>query len=167
MAAGVTYTPIATTTLGSAQASVTFGSGGTLSQAYTDLVLVCNFQLNTGSVNNLYLRFNGNTGSNYSDTLMYGQGSGYGGSGGHQNFSAMLIGDASTNWCTAIMNINNYSNSTTYKTVLCRYNDTTDAVMANIGLWRSTSAINTILIYPGSNSFNTGSIFTLYGITAA
>ena len=37
MAAGSTYTPIATTTLGSAQADVTFSS---ISGSYTDLVLI-------------------------------------------------------------------------------------------------------------------------------
>jgi hypothetical protein len=41
MPAGSTYTPIATTTLGSAQADVTFNSFS----GYTDLVLVANVQL--------------------------------------------------------------------------------------------------------------------------
>jgi hypothetical protein len=41
MAAGNTYTPLATQTLGSAAASVTFSS---ISGAYTDLVLVLNIK---------------------------------------------------------------------------------------------------------------------------
>jgi len=65
-----TYTPIATTTLGSAASSVTFSS---ISGAYTDLVLV-----GAGTLaSNLYLnvKFNNDTGSNYSRTELYGDGS--------------------------------------------------------------------------------------------
>ena len=63
----------------------------------------------------------------------------------------------------------NYANTTTYKTVLSRdaLNNASDgAVEAFVGLWRSTSAINTIQIKPDSGNFNTGT-FSLYGILAA
>jgi hypothetical protein len=43
-----TYEPIATTTLGTATASVTFSS---ISGAYTDLVLVCRYPWNQQLVN--------------------------------------------------------------------------------------------------------------------
>ena len=38
---------------------------------------------------------------------------------------------------------------------------------AIVNMWRSTSAINTILIYPFSGNWSTGSVFELYGIEAA
>jgi len=70
MAAGVTYTPIATTTLGSAQSSVTFNSFS----GYTDLVCVYS-TYSTVAVADIVIQFNGDTGSNYSATLLFGDGS--------------------------------------------------------------------------------------------
>ena len=72
MAAGSTYTPIATNTLGSAQASVTFSS---ISGSYTDLVLIINAGTSDASEQDCLIRVNGDTGSNYSATYMYGTGS--------------------------------------------------------------------------------------------
>jgi hypothetical protein len=66
-----TYEPIASQTLGSAVSSVTFSS---IPQNYTDLILVVNYGI---SANNFgaRIRFNGDTGSNYSDSFIYGTGS--------------------------------------------------------------------------------------------
>jgi hypothetical protein len=62
-----------------------------------------------------------------------------------------------------------YSNTTTYKTVLGRSSVTDFRVAAIIGLWRSTSAINTVSLRCDNASYNftAGSTFTLYGIKAA
>ena len=62
MAAGNTYVAIATNTLSSAAASVTFSS---ISGAYTDLVLVTNATLASGGAANLWCRFNGDGAANY------------------------------------------------------------------------------------------------------
>jgi hypothetical protein len=67
-----TYTPIATQTLGSAAASVTFSS---IPQGYTDLILVCSPVSTTGSNTFMWIRYNSDTGSNYSLTSMRGNGS--------------------------------------------------------------------------------------------
>ena len=64
MAAGITYTPITSTTLGSNTASVTFSS---ISSAYTDLVLVVAGALD-GANWVPTLQFNSDTGTNYSTT---------------------------------------------------------------------------------------------------
>ncbi len=62
----------------------------------------------------------------------------------------------------------NYSNATTYKTILVRGGDASQKVDATVNLWRSTSAITSITLFPGGgNSFLTGSTFSLYGIAAA
>jgi hypothetical protein len=164
-----TYTPIATTTLGSAQSSVTFS---TISGSYTDLVLVVSAAVATS--NDIRLRFNSDTGNNYSTTILYGTGSAAG-SARVSSESSILTDYYATPTSTLgnsahIISIQNYSNSTTYKTTLSRSNAAGTGVDATVGLWRSTSAITSLTLICGSTgsiNFNTGSTFTLYGIKAA
>jgi hypothetical protein len=161
--ASATYEPIATTTLGSAQSSVTFSS---ISGSYTDLVLVVNTANSTGQTD-IYLQFNSDSGNNYSKTQLYGTGSAAGSNRQTSYNSFTGFGYIGTTRGTAIGHIMNYSNSTTFKTVLARSNDTAGLVMANVGLWRNTAAITSILIGYGADNFIAGSTFTLYGISAA
>ena len=70
MAAGSTYSTIATTTLGTAQSSVTFNSFS----GYTDIIVVCNLAISSGTGNSK-IQFNSDTGSNYSGTTVEGTGS--------------------------------------------------------------------------------------------
>jgi hypothetical protein len=72
MPAGNTYEAIATQTLGSAAASVTFSS---IPSTYTDLVLVCNFETSSNAIAGVYIQFNGDTSTNYSSTNLIGNGS--------------------------------------------------------------------------------------------
>lgn len=159
-----TYTPIATTTLGSAAASYTFSS---ISGAYTDLILVIN-ALNASTDSVLMQVGNGSvdTGANYSNTRLEGNGSAAS-SGRASNVTYCDIGYGNNNQAL-IVQLMNYSNTTSYKSVLNRYNDTANVLGAKVNLWRSTSAINTIKIYNyGGTNFGAGSTFTLYGIKAA
>jgi hypothetical protein len=66
-----------------------------------------------------------------------------------------------------ILQIQNYSNTTTNKTMISRTNDAAVRVVAQVGLYRSTSAISRIDLDEvlGTN-FAVGSTFTLYGIKA-
>ena len=68
-----------------------------------------------------------------------------------------------------IISIQNYSNTTTYKTILSRTNTASSEVVAIVGLYRSTSAITSItaLAINGTGLFINGSGATLYGIAAA
>lgn len=160
----LTYTPIATNTLTSAQASVTFSS---ISSTYTDLILIENYSLSTLSQS--VLTFNGSA-TGYSNTNLYGNGTsatstrftGVGGIG-----SSPGIGDSANNQNVLIRQIQNYSNSTTYKTVIQRRNDASASVWATVGLWQSTSAITSITLTTNGGNYNIGSSFTLYGIKAA
>jgi hypothetical protein len=162
-----TYEKIATTTLGSATATVTFSS---ISGAYTDLVLVTGDILNTTNLANMYLRFNSDSGSNYSRVFIEGSGSAASASR-TTNETYMLAGrsyggDRTMN----IFHIQNYSNTTINKSVLCRYGSggTSSSTGATAGLWRSTSAIDSILIgIEGGYNFSSDATFTLYGIKAA
>jgi hypothetical protein len=157
-----TYEPIATQTLGSAAASVTFSS---ITGTYTDLIIICNMSNTVGNID-FTLRFNGDSGTNYSKTQLFGTGS----AAGSNNQSGATffggVGIIGTTIGTSIIHLNNYSNTTTNKTILARGNGE-NFVMANVGLWRNTSAINEVIIGTVSNNISAGSTFTLYGIKAA
>ena len=168
MAAGATYEPIATNTLGSAAASVTFSS---IPQGYTDLVLViaginssggsdaCVLQLGNSSID---------TATNYSTTYLYGVGSGSGSSGRQSNANFIQPDRSnSANQTSSVLQIQNYSNSTTYKTVISRSNNGSWGLDLFASVWRSTSSIDSIKVYPASGNMAIGSTFTLYGIKAA
>jgi hypothetical protein len=172
MAAGSTYTPIATQTLGSAALNVTFTS---ISGSYTDLVVVCNNLFSASGTPNLRVLFNTDTATNYSVTVLEGNGAtAY--SRRQSSISGIDLGyytslyptSTSTVPSDAIINVMNYSNSTTYKTVIARANSSYSGTSANVGLWRSTAAITSVRISNSSAvDFTAGSTFTLYGIAAA
>ena len=168
MAAGNTYEAIATQTLGSAASSVTFNS---IPSTYTDLVLVC--QPIAATASDGAIRVNSDTGSNYSITSVYGTGSA---AGSYRRSNATFIdynyyaGISTTFANQSLIHFMNYSNTTTYKTVLLNPRNANFAAESIVGLWRSTSAITSITL--GANSgfsinFSIGSTFSLYGILAA
>ena len=175
MAAGNTYTPLATSTLSGAQPSVSFAS---ISGSYTDLVLVASNLTTSINGSNFYFRCgNGtaDTGSNYSVTLISGDGTTA--ASGRQATQTKIIAGGfyagisnSTSYpAQVVINLMNYANTTTYKTILSRdaiAGSSSGAAEAFVGLWRSTSAINIITVSPDSGNFSTGT-FTLYGILAA
>ena len=165
MAAGATYEPIATNTLGTATSSVTFSS---ISGSYTDLVLILNAKNATGTDKAVALRFNGDTGSNYSMTRMSGNGSAAD-SDQSSNDTSMFLGlSNSTVYNSDIYQIMNYSNTTTYKTAIGRGNLADSRLRASVGLWRNTAAITSVTVVNGSSeNFIVGSTFTLYGIASA
>lgn len=164
-----TYTPIATTTLSSTQTTVTFSS---ISGSYTDLILVAVMKT-TGANYQPILRYNSDSGSNYSSTTVWGNGSSAG-SNRHTNQNGIYanpgsgIGTAGE-FMPWIINIMNYSNTTTYKTSVERFNNTPSVVNAGVGLWRNTAAITSVSLVAeaGSNDFQIGSTFTLYGVKSA
>lgn len=174
MAAGATYTPIATTTLGSNQTTVTFSS---ISTAYTDLVVVF-VPASSSGTNGVRVRVgNGSldTGSNYSGTYLNGNGTSAI-SNRDSNASQFQFNNSGTTTTlgnqVSIMHFLNYSNTTTYKTFLARNNSASANVEQAVGLWRSTSAINIIAFNintfgSSTGDFITGSTFTLYGIVCA
>jgi hypothetical protein len=166
-----TYEKIATTTLGSDTLYIDFTS---IAGTYTDLVLITNHFMTASCT--VGMRFNSDTGSNYSTTNLRGNGS-TASSGRESSATAIqnTLDDIARNPNTAnavtIWNVQNYSNSTTYKTVILRHNNaTSDAagVSAGVGLWRNTNAITAIRLLATSSaqSFKSGSTFTLYGIKA-
>jgi hypothetical protein len=167
MAAGNTYIPLASTTITSLTASVTFSS---ISSAYTDLVIIGSV-LGNGSMS-LDLQFNGDTATNYSYVPLDGSGTSTSSPRQTNTGSIQFAGwsrnlDSTTNPSTLIANIMNYSSTTKYKTALNRsmaLGTPGNCVDAFVGTWRSTAAITSITIR-GSVVANT--VFSLYGIAAA
>lgn len=158
-----TYEPISTQTIsGTSTSTVTFSS---IPQTYTDLVLVSALTQSADVAS--YLRFNSDTGTNYSRTRLLGTGSAATSARGTSETGIEFWAGTLTNFGNAIHQINNYSNTTTYKTSLGRINNTFDWLGANVGLWRSTSAITTVSFTVSSGYIIAGSTFTLYGIKAA
>ena len=112
------------------------------------------------------MRFNGDTGSNYSTTRILGSGSAAS-SARESNVTRCVAGFIENGQTTSIAQIMNYSNTTTNKTSLARLNSPASFVGAYVNLWRNTAAITSIEIYGDSGgAFNNGSA-TLYGIASA
>jgi hypothetical protein len=172
-----TYVALDETTLGTAVPSITFSS---IPQGYTDLVVVMSPATTHTLATFTYMRFNGDSGSNYSYTEVNGNGT----SATSFRDTNQTIGWTSPQMAsisntlgdnTTIVNVMNYSNSTTNKTYLSRANragSTLDyqGVEAAVGLWRNTAAITSILIGNRRGgvdyNFSVGSTFSLYGIAA-
>jgi hypothetical protein len=163
-----TYEPIATTTLGSAANSITFSS---IPSTYTDLRLVIVYTATTGQPTSL--RFNSDTGTNYSGTYLVGQGASVS-SGRASNQTAMPVEDiegaTSTPYLVEI-DVFSYAGSTNKTALISVAGDRNGAgeILKYVGLWRSTSAINTLEFKVTNASFNllTGTTATLYGIKNA
>ena len=160
-----TYTALDKITVGTAVSFVEFTG---INAGYTDLVLVINSAVSGASNRDVYMQFNGDTGSNYSATILYGTGSAAG-STRFSNGSTLFTnyyGSASTTFGTIqTYNFQNYSSTTTHKTILSHTGRTAGGVDAAVGLWRSTSAITSIKLYTDVN-WSTGSTFSLYGIAS-
>jgi len=164
-----TYTLINSTTLTTAAATVTLNS---IPGTYTDLILISSAVAASGGPS-LRIRFNGDSGSNYSATILQGTGSAAA-SGRETSITSAYAGYAALNQTAgstnSILHIMDYSNTTTFKTLLERSNNAADRTEASVNLWRSTSAITSIELaagsaFPGSN-LSSGSTFKLYGIEA-
>lgn len=159
-----TYTPIYSQTLSTTTSTVTFNS---IPLDYTDLVLVAAASRGiTGSgAANFNIQFNGDTGSNYSATLLF-ESPGSARTTSQTNITwAGTVGD--NNFMPNTVHIMNYSNPNIFKTILGRLGSATDGqVRVSSGLWRSYAPITSITMSP-TNNFGSGTTLTLYGIKAA
>jgi hypothetical protein len=171
MPAGATYEPIATQTLSANTSSITFSS---IPSTYTDLVFVMNYAMNDATSG--YFRVNGDTGAMYSAIELRGNGSSvvtYN-TGTISRYYFNVNAFPITTFGTTIVQLQNYSNTTTNKTFMSRTSATTGAyagVSLMLGTYTGTSAINSLTLDRdgpgGSYYYLAGSTFTLYGIKAA
>jgi hypothetical protein len=161
-----TYEPIATQTLGSAATGITFSS---VPSTYTDLRVIL-VQTTDGA--NLGIRFNSDSGSNYSWTRLQGDGS----SATSARTTSATFGQLNGNGTSASPNsglvevdIFSYAGSTN-KTLLSKFSNDQNGsgnTASTVNLWRSTAAITTVYVFAAGGSLQTGSTATLYGIKNA
>jgi hypothetical protein len=163
-----TYEPIATTTLGTATTTITFSS---ILTTYTDLRLVLVARAVSTSIS-VDVRFNSDSGSNYSKTLLYGDGAS---AQSAQYINQTQIGtnfgsafDA-TNPGLLTMDLFSYAGSTNKTVLFTVDNDLNGSgeTQRTVAMWRNTSAINTIALISSANQFKIGTTATLYGIKNA
>jgi hypothetical protein len=166
-----TYTPIASQTLSSTTATVTFTS---IPSTYNDLVLIINgYTTHTDNGSRGYIQFNTDTGanSNYSDAYIGNTGTTRLTSRDtNQAYIAYgVMGNTSSYPAMAIVNIQQYKNTSGFGTVLAfnaRYSDQNYGNRWTGGVWRNTAVIDTITLKCDS-SYASGTTFELYGIASA
>ena len=122
----------------------------------------------------LYMRFNGDTGSNYAFHILVGSGtSAAAGNGVNQSLmfgpyaSKSGLADA---FAGTVMDILDYANTNKYKTARILTGIDMNGVgeiAFQSGLWTNTNAITSITIYPNANNIAQYSHFALYGIRSA
>jgi hypothetical protein len=163
----LTYEPIATTTLSSSASTITFNS---IPATYTDLRLVLTAKSTIGGgVVYPAFRFNSDTGTNYSNTFLLGNGSTASSLRG-SNETQMGIssnGSDSTYFGFYTLDIFGYAGSTN-KSILATASEDANGggtVIRTSHLYRSASAISSILLRNGT--YEIGTTMTLYGIKNA
>jgi hypothetical protein len=165
-----TYEPIATTTLGSAAATITFSS---ISSAYTDLRLVLVCTTDTGG-KSPQIRLNSDSGTNYSMTELTGDGA-TAATNRQSNRAQVDLYYSGTGTSATIpmmwtIDFFSYAGSTNKTMLITRSSDQNGSgeVMTEVSLWRNTSAIDTILLrLSTTGNYATGTTATLYGILRA
>jgi len=173
------YDSIATVTVGSGgAASVDFTS---IPATYTHLQIrgIVKFSRTTGN-EDLGVRFNSDTGSNYSYHQLIGNGATVSAFAGvTQTF--MFAGQTMGSWTNAanmfsanVIDILDYADTNKYKTIRTLEggdqngnvapNSDTGSIGLTSGSWRNTNAITSIKLYPTGGTISEYTTYTLYGI---
>lgn len=158
---GAALVPLQTITLGSAAASVTFGS---IPSTLRDLRIVMNGTLSSAN-QSIFVRFNGDTSGTYNYVLMYGGGA-PATSASYLNQTRGEFGYMTSTTINAQSDVLDYSATDKHKPYVSRSNDATDLPIAYAGRWASNSAITSVQVYPTSANFATGTVISLYGVKA-
>ena len=154
-----TYTALATRTLTSTAASVTFSS---IPATYRDLIVI--YQGSTSAVAGVIARVNGDSGSNYTLVRMIGNSSGAISSAATDSYFPMVY-SGNPQSALSILQIMDYSATDKHKSALTRTTHTSQSVVeALASRWANTAAITSIAISGGT--FTVGSTFSLYGVIA-
>lgn len=158
------YESIATNTLSSNQSSITFSSLGSFT--HLQLRSMC---FGTTDDENLYMRFNGDTGSNYARHYLDGNGATTSASATAPDTGGVFSNTSNgTSPYVSVTDILDYANTNKFKTIRALsgrdVNGSGGDIALRSSLWRSTSAVTSITILAGGGTLSSGSQFALYGI---
>lgn len=158
-----TYDLITSNTLSTDASSVSFAS---ISSSYKDIILIIEAGCTTTA--ELYCQLNNDTSSNYFWVTAGGNGSTTisqtsGGSTNGMRFTERGT-YTSSNLVQHTIHFLDYSVTDKHKIVLVRNNAPAAGTSLITTRYASTDAITTILLYPNSGQFTSGSTFYLYGI---
>jgi hypothetical protein len=163
----LTFDPVASTVLPSPTNQIIISD---ISQSYTDLVLILSGTWASGNTQDVYMQFNGDTGSNYpwaralsvaGDATIYPDGNS---PATGPSINAGLL--SSSGASMAVWQIMSYSNSSIGTTVLSR-SSTPEYNSWAVGSWHNTAAVTSIRLFNGSLNFTAGTVASLYGILKA
>jgi hypothetical protein len=161
-----TYTALATVTLGGTDSEIVFAS---IPNTYKDLILIINGKASVPGADSAVMRFNSDTGSNYSNVRMVGTGSAATSYSDTAAFGYVGVITNSTNPFSIITQIMDYSATDKHKTFLSRSGQDNGWASAFAARWANTAAITSVsvLVPTGSTwTYQAGTTFSLYGVIA-
>lgn len=160
------YDALWSTTLTTSASSITISN---IPQTYRHLQ-VRTFIKGSSNDQDVWVNFNGDTASNYSEHRIYGNGSSVV-SGGLAPSSKIEYfgrsGSGTSVFGPSIVDILDYGNANKYKTIRSLTgwdNNGSGFIMFTSGSWRSTAAITSMLIQPQGGTFSQYTSIALYGI---
>ena len=164
------YELISTTILGTAASSVTFSSLGTYSSTYKHLQLRIAARSSSASSFSGRLRFNGDTGANYSFHQLLGNGSSVlstadSGQTGTDILPVSNSNSTASSFAGAVIDILDSYSTTKNTTLRTLAGFAVTAVYLRSGAWYNTASVTSIDLYmQDASNFIAGSRFSLYGI---
>lgn len=172
-AGGTDFQLVSTTVLSSSASSVTFSGLGTSAAAFKHLqIRIVARDSQSGANSDLYLNFNGDSGSNYAWHLLGGTGSSMEAAGAtsqpYIRLGASAGNGAGSNvFGSTIVDILNWASTSKNKTVRTLMGLNASGFLRNghwTGLWMSTAATTSITVScPGSYTLLAGTRVSLYG----
>lgn len=163
-------TALATVTLREDSLDLVFSG---IPNTYKDLILISKVRSTRASADSdLFVQFNGDTGSNYSYIRMLARSSGVNSAVNINGTNYLDLGQVpgassgSGEFAFSNCEILDYASTSKHKSTITRTSSagTTDVVGAHAGRWSNASnAISSIRIFTNLGSITAGSIFSLYG----
>lgn len=153
-------------------ASVTLGSGGTIPQTYTDLVVVTSIRTSSTSSGAVKISYNG-LNTNMTTRAIYGNGSTAASYSAANSLGGLVAGSGSTanTFANSQLYIPNYTGSAYKSSSMDGVNENNASnanAFLNANLWSVGSAITSITLTPeGGDNIVQYSTFYLYGVKNA
>ena len=154
--------------------TATVGAGGSSSISFSSIpstythLQIRVMTLTTGVNTDILMRFNSDSGNNYSQHYLYGTGAAAASGGAaSQSYAPLGIEGGTSAPGVAVCDVLDYKNTSKYKTVRSLSGDDQNGsgyLFMYSSAWLNTAAISSITITPGAGVFNQYSQFALYGV---